>query len=291
MSDARPAPAHLRGRAALTLLLPLAVFHGLTFVSWNGYAFTRLYLSTIAAVTVALLTLSALARLELSVRAAGAMVAACLITVLFVGRMVEAAGKAQAAQSPMRLLALVALIDGALLLGASCLAWLGVRRVQRPSYLLMAALVTCLADTYSVFFGPTGRLVEEHTELISSRAMLQWFVIGNEEAFPLMGVGDLLFLSFFLRGALRFGYDLRINLLAQFGVLAVAYALILGETLADNPIRLAGLMFIGPAFAVANWGRFELEDRDRRGIACLVAGLSLAIASLIVIQKFAGWPR
>lgn len=289
LNDSAPSPARIIAESVVILLVPLFVFKCLSFLSIKDFQFTRLYLSTMVAVTTALLALASLVRLQLSRRQALGGLAGCMAAILLVTM------RAHAAQAPPHLLPqmaqflIVFVVDVSLVLGGGCLGRFCAGGVKRSSYLVMAALATSIGDTYSVFFGPTGKLIEQSADLIAPRAMLQWFVIGNDTVVPLIGVGDLLFLALFLWGVRRFDFDLPRNVIMQLLVLGLAYALIIGESLTGSDLKLAGLMFIGPAFLAANWGRFDIDQSDRRSIACLLAGLLIAIVSLMVIQAQFGW--
>jgi len=285
----KPATVRIAIESALCLLVPLFAFKCLSFVPWREYEFTRLYLSTMVGTGAALLCLMSLVRLQLVERAVWYGFVASVVTVLLVTKRGSVATPSPNAGPQLMQFIIVLVVNAALLFGGSCCGMLLALRIRRSSFLIMTALVTCLADTYSVWYGPTGKLVEEHAELVAPRTMLHWFALGHDLAFPFMGVGDLLFLSLFFCGARRYGFDARANVTTQLAALAVAYAIIIGETLAENPVRLAGLMFIGPAFLVVNWGRFELDRNDKRGLACAVAGLTLGLVALIVLQQTFGW--
>ena len=68
--------------------------------------------------------------------------------------------------------------------------------------LVIVALIIPWVDAYSVFRGPTGSIVEHHSELFNRFSF--FFALPHEQNDPRLGLPDLLFFALFLSAAVRF---------------------------------------------------------------------------------------
>lgn len=94
------------------------------------------------------------------------------------------------------------------------------RGLQKPNYLVMAAIVGAITDIFSVYAGPSKHLIGSGTFYYVS---LQWGVIGEGGVQPIVGAGDFIFLALYFFGARKFGLDDRKTLWAMMAAIAVGF--------------------------------------------------------------------
>jgi hypothetical protein len=87
---------------------------------------------------------------------------------------------------------------------------------------LVAALVPWV-DIYSVFWGPTSKLIEDHPGGISALSFA--FRFPGESNYATLGVPDLLFFALFLAAAARFGLRVAATWISMVFLLGVTIAL------------------------------------------------------------------
>ncbi len=75
------------------------------------------------------------------------------------------------------------------------------RGLQKPNYLIMAAIVGAVTDIFSVYSGPSKVTLQSD---IFPYVSYQWGVIGQGGAIPIIGAGDFIFLALYFAGARRF---------------------------------------------------------------------------------------
>ncbi len=75
------------------------------------------------------------------------------------------------------------------------------RGLQKPNYLIMAAIVGAVTDIFSVYSGPSK--VTLHSDMFPY-VSYQWSIIGQGGAIPIVGAGDFIFLALYFAGARRF---------------------------------------------------------------------------------------
>lgn len=169
------------------------------------------------------------------------------------------------------------------------------RILREPNILLPVALVTILADIFTVYLGPTGRALEVAPSLVHK------FSVGLPEAgsaagaqgaeglamAAFMGVGDFVFLTVFMAAAARFGFPLArgrriIITLLCLGVATYLTLPVVGVELPAIPL----LPLIAGGFLVAYWREFRLTSAERQGLiwgglflAALLAGGAWAMRS------------
>jgi hypothetical protein len=85
------------------------------------------------------------------------------------------------------------------------------RGLQKPGYLVMAAIVGALTDIFSVYAGPSKHVL---SSAIFPYLSFQWGTWGLG-IIPCVGAGDFIFLSLYFFGAKRFGLDERRTLVAM----------------------------------------------------------------------------
>ena len=95
------------------------------------------------------------------------------------------------------------------------------RGLQKPNYLVLAAIVGALTDIFSVYAGPTKHLIGSSAFGYLSFA---WPLVGAGGVQGIVGVGDFVFLALFFDGARRFKLDDRVTLWAMCGAMIVGFA-------------------------------------------------------------------
>ena len=95
------------------------------------------------------------------------------------------------------------------------------RGLQKPNYLVLAAIVGAVTDIFSVYAGPTKHLIGTGAFGYLSFA---WPLIGAGGVQGIVGVGDFVFLALFFDGARRFKLDDRVTLWAMCGAMIVGFA-------------------------------------------------------------------
>jgi hypothetical protein len=109
---------------------------------------------------------------------------------------------------------------------------------------LVAALVPWV-DIYSVFWGPTSKLIEDHPGGVSALSFA--FRFPGENDYATLGVPDLLFFALFLGAAARFGLRVAATWVSMILLLGVTIALAVWLDLAGLPALPAlSLGFIAP---------------------------------------------
>ena len=68
--------------------------------------------------------------------------------------------------------------------------------------LVVIAAIVPFVDAYSVFRGPTGHIVEHHSNVFDYFSV--YFALPDEPSGPRLGIPDLLFFALFLAAAVRF---------------------------------------------------------------------------------------
>ncbi|NCO41386.1 MAG: hypothetical protein COZ06_35720 [Armatimonadetes bacterium CG_4_10_14_3_um_filter_66_18] len=169
--------------------------------------------------------------------------------------------------------ALLVLATNVFLVGAAvCGGELVAKGLRAPSYLVMAAVVAAIADTFSVSVGPTSKLAGSETAL--RHLALHWPALGGGGVIPIIGVGDFLFLSIFLVGAVKFGLGQRRNLVALSSAFAVGIACTLLAEVFFSLRGLPALPFMCVAFLLANRSQLRLTPKE----LCAVVKVSVMFA-------------
>lgn len=176
-----------------------------------------------------------------------------------------------------------------LLLWTSAAGWLLALWLRRHSYLVLAAITIAIMDFYSVFYGPTGQIVSGERPalaVIVEVGLLPWPILGSNLITGVIGLGDFLFLAWFLAAALRFELGLTRNywaLMAAFTIgIVMTLALVAAQQIEHG---LPALPFMSLLFLLVNRDRFDLPREDRRRIFGFVALLIVVVAVLIGLRK------
>lgn len=119
------------------------------------------------------------------------------------------------------------------------------RGLQKPHYLVMAAIVAALTDIFSVYAGPTKHLVMTGAFRYLSFA---WGILGSGGVQGIIGSGDFIFLALFFNGVRRFDLDDRKTLHAMNAALATGFL----STLI-SPQGIPALPFMAVALLLVHW--------------------------------------
>jgi len=138
------------------------------------------------------------------------------------------------------------------------LGWWFLAYFEEVAWVVLVACLIPIVDIYSVFWGPTNTITEEHFEVYSSIAFA--FVVPDHSAAQ-VGPPDLLFFALFVAAADRFGLRPRLTFFAcalSFG----ATVLIANAADVDG---LPALPLLSVAFLAAN-GDLLWRGRRRRAL-------------------------
>ncbi|MBP8953848.1 MAG: hypothetical protein KBI47_15735 [Armatimonadetes bacterium] len=163
------------------------------------------------------------------------------------------------------------------------------RIVRERALAFPVVLVAALADVFTVFWGPTGQALERAPALVQKLSLAipaAGSAAGAEGARGLafvasMGLGDFIFLAFFLTIAVRFGFPLVRTMVAV--ILGACIGIILALA---NPFGLPGmplLPWMSAAFLLVNARNFHLSPIEKRDTAIAI-GL---LAALFVVAALA----
>jgi len=167
---------------------------------------------------------------------------------------------------------------------ALCAGELVGKGLRAPSYLVLAAVVGAIADTFSVSTGPTAKLASSETVL--RQMAVHWPGIGTGGALPIVGLGDFLFLSIFLLGAHKFSLGVRRNLAALLLAFAVGIACTMLADMAFNLHGLPALPFMCAAFLAVNWKKLKVTREELRTVVLMSLAVSVLLAVVAVVKAF-----
>ena len=164
-----------------------------------------------------------------------------------------------------------AVLVALLLIGTGVGALVG-RRIQHPGHLLFVAVVSSIADVWSVTQpgGISKAIVEEPLAL--SLAALPWPLLGSDELAPLLGVGDVVFTSLYLAATRAHALPLRRSLLALSAAYALTTALVVFTA---RPIPV--LPLLGACFVIAQPAARSVNALDRRRGALVLTLIASAV--------------
>jgi hypothetical protein len=267
-------------RVALLVLVALAFLAGVPYLRGVPPQLGSL-LATLAFLLISLLLVTELARYPLRPLADALGLVACLGLWYAIG------------QSAERLTAARTLVSAASGL-SFLLACVGAGRllaliVRERNLLLPVALVAGMADVFTVFAGPTGKALEQAPKLVEklSVAIPQ---IGSAAGpagarglthIATAGLGDFIFLAFFLACVWRFGLRRRGTFWGILLAVATGMAAVL---LLPQVPALPLLPFIVTGFLVANAGAFSLSRAEKlqMGVVLALAAGLLLVAGLLL---------
>ena len=186
------------------------------------------------------------------------------------------------------------------------------RIIREPGMLVPVSLIAALIDFWGVYWGPVGMWSEQAPEAVTSMATAatagastpqhvyeqmpqQLQIFSNISPPQNIGIGDFVFLAFFLACAHRLGFSARRTMWGIFlGLLAATVVMALdGATLFGHEISiqyLPGLVFICGGALLANLRAWRLSGQEWAMTGVLVAVL-LALISVSAVRAELGKPR
>jgi hypothetical protein len=128
--------------------------------------------------------------------------------------------------------------------------------------LVVVALIVPFVDAYSVFRGPTGNIVEHHSEVFTYFSV--YWALPHEPDDPRLGIPDVLFFALFLAAAVRFRLRPGWTWLAMVAALGATIAITAWTDVAGLP----ALPALSVGFLVPNadliWTRMRRRGWDSR---------------------------
>jgi hypothetical protein len=128
--------------------------------------------------------------------------------------------------------------------------------------LVVVALIVPFVDAYSVFRGPTGNIVEHHSEVFTYFSV--YWALPHELDDPRLGIPDVLFFALYLAAAVRFRLRPAWTWLAMVAALGATIAI----TAWTDVSGLPALPALSIGFLVPNadliWTRLRRRGWDRR---------------------------
>jgi hypothetical protein len=84
----------------------------------------------------------------------------------------------------------------------TCFAFWFLNLFEELLLLVVVALIVPFVDAYSVFRGPTGNIVEHHSDIFTYFSV--YWALPHERDDPRLGIPDVLFFALFLAAAMRY---------------------------------------------------------------------------------------
>ena len=169
------------------------------------------------------------------------------------------------------------LVAGSLLAFGSLVGGMVGSRIEHPGHLLFVAVVSSLADTFSVAApdGPSAAIAS--SEVALSLLAVSFPMLGTDQIAPLLGVGDLVFTSLYVSAARAHGLPMQRTWLALGAAFVVTMLVVI-----ELELPIPALPFMGMAMLIAQPAARVPPARDRvRGFAALGAISALFIALLL----------
>ena len=172
-----------------------------------------------------------------------------------------------------------ALLTVALLTGATCLGGLVGRRIEQPGQLAAVAIVSAIADLWSVFDpeAPSARFAEQALAEPERLALfaLPFPLLGTPVIAPVIGAGDIVFTALYVAAFRRHALSDRRLVVG----LALAYGLaLIGLLVLLRPLPL--LPLLGAAAIASDPGARSLRRREW-GTVFMVSIALLVLVALI----------
>jgi|GEM_PF-3065962 len=193
----------------------------------------------------------------------GALIVALLIDLL-------------AVQAGQPFLVSLAVLAAALLLGALLDRFV----FWEPELVLLLALLYIVVDIFSVYFGPTGAIVQRGGPLLSILSV-PFPIVGRGTILPLIGIMDFAVWTACLRAAHRFGFNYNASFGAMaLGLLVTAFAgIVFLEPMPALPLMMAG-------FVLVNRRHLNFRQRELWGMGgialIIVIGIGAALRWLLL---------
>lgn len=174
-----------------------------------------------------------------------------------------------------------ALVTFSLLVGTTLFgAGLGAR-IERPGHLLAVALISGVADLWSVYDpeGLSAQMAEQAMQAPDQLALfaLPWPMLGTPHIEPIIGAGDILFTALYLATFERHGLPVRRAVIA----LAIAYAAgLVAILVTERPVPL--LPLLGAGVLACDARARSLPANERRMVLVM-----LALLGGLLVMRFA----
>jgi hypothetical protein len=133
-----------------------------------------------------------------------------------------------------------------------------LRLFEELVLLVVVAAIVPFVDAYSVFRGPTGNIVEHHSDIFTYFSI--YWALPSERNDPRLGVPDVLFFALYLAAAVRFRLRPGWTWLAMVGALGATVAITVWADVAGLP----ALPALSVGFLVPNADRIWTQLRWRR---------------------------
>jgi len=168
----------------------------------------------------------------------------------------------------------------ALIVWASFLGRLVSRIIREGKLILPVAVVACIADIITVFWGIVAHVSKTSPEVVETFSAVAPVVPPPNVSAPILsavGIGDFLFYALFLAVALRYAMRPTATMWATFAVMLVAP---IAFYLYPSATGMPGLPLIGAAALWANWRflRFTAEEKQ----ALSLAGMLVLLAAFVL---------
>ena len=160
------------------------------------------------------------------------------------------------------------------------------RILREANILLPVCIVAAAADIFTVYWGPTGKFLEQAPQVVEALSV-QIPEVGSATGpegvaglrFVTMGLGDFIFLAVFLTAGARLGFNLARTGWIIAVLLAVALAILF-----FLPTAAPLLPFIAAGFLLANWREFHLSSEEKWNLlwAAVVIGVIVVVMALLV---------
>ena len=133
-----------------------------------------------------------------------------------------------------------------------------LRLFEELVLLVVVAAIVPFVDAYSVFRGPTGNIVEHHSDIFTYFSI--YWALPSERNDPRLGVPDVLFFALYLAAAVRFRLRPGWTWLAMVGALGATVAITVWADVAGLP----ALPALSVGFLVPNADLIWTQLRRRR---------------------------
>lgn len=162
--------------------------------------------------------------------------------------------------------------------------------VRERNILFPVAIMAGLADFFTVFFGPTGHALHHAPKLVEKLSVAipkAGSAAGPQGAagathVATAGLGDFIFITFFLVGAYRFGLRQKPTFWAIFALVALG----MGTVLSLPRMPAAPLLpFVALGFLLANLGAFKFSRTEKLYIGIVTLVIVGALVALALLRR------
>lgn len=144
-----------------------------------------------------------------------------------------------------------------------------------PELVLLLAVLYIVVDIYSVYFGPTGAIVQRGGPLLSALTV-PFPIVGTGQILPMTGIMDYAIWTGCLHAARRFGFDYD----ASFGAMALGLlATALIGTVILQPVPALPLMMAG--YVWVNRRHFNFQHKELWGMGAIALLVVLGVGAIL----------